>query len=306
VLHPYCNDPAGDRLRTDIREVRMRKVSGGDDQADVLWTREGTYQGVHYVFDRAGDMVRKASPGGGDASDLELIWDANHRLAESRRDGKSTYYGYDPLGRRVFKRNPTETTWFFWDGDALLGEVKQANDAEDAAPVWVDNVASLIEVKRRQRRLEKLHGGVREYVYYPRSFVPLALIESPGMPAANTESRPVVDLRPSAHSGPGSKLPPEDSYQQVTIVVALSDQQSKSVSAKTAKRTIQIRAALDAEMGTLGSVSLGEENSKPNSVADPEAIATGQSAAVVSTLGSGQMVLGSLGAGAGVPEPPNG
>ncbi len=176
VLHPYYNDPAGDRLRTEIREVRMRKVAGGDDQAELLWTREGTYQGVHYVFDRAGDMVRKGSPGGGDASDLELIWDANHRLAESRRGGKSTHYGYDPLGRRVFKRNPDETTWFFWDGDALLGEVKQANDAEEAAPVWVDNVASLIEVKRRQRRLGKLHEGVREYVYYPGSFVPLSLI----------------------------------------------------------------------------------------------------------------------------------
>lgn len=176
VLHPYYNDPAGDRLRTEIREVRMRKVAGGDDQAELLWTREGTYQGVHYVFDRAGDMVRKGSPGGGDASDLELIWDANHRLAESRRGGKSTHYGYDPLGRRVFKRNPDETTWFFWDGDALLGEVKQANDAEEAAPVWVDNVASLIEVKRRQRRLGKLHEGVREYVYYPGSFVPLAVV----------------------------------------------------------------------------------------------------------------------------------
>ncbi|HYQ51801.1 MAG TPA: hypothetical protein VES70_15425, partial [Pseudomonas sp.] len=45
-----------------------------------------------------------------------------------------------------------------------------------AAPVWVDNVASLIEVKRRQRRLGKLHEGVREYVYYPGSFVPLSLI----------------------------------------------------------------------------------------------------------------------------------
>lgn len=303
VLHPYYNDPAGDRLRTEIREVRMRKVAGGEDQAELLWTREGTYQGVHYVFDRAGDMVRKGSPGGGDASDLELIWDANHRLAESRRGGKSTHYGYDPLGRRVFKRNPDETTWFFWDGDALLGEVKQANDAEDAAPVWVDNVASLIEVKRRQRRLGKLHQGVREYVYYPRSFVPLALIEGPEMQSANTENKPDVDLRPSVHSGADSKLPPEDPYPQTRIAVALSDHQSKSVSANTVKRTIPIRATLAGEMGTLGSVSLGAENSKPNSATDPEAIATVKSAAAVSSLGSGQIVLGSLGAEAGGGEP---
>jgi len=207
VLHPYYNDPAGDRLRTEIREVRMRKVAGGDDQAELLWTREGTYQGVHYVFDRAGDMVRKGSPGGGDASDLELIWDANHRLAESRRGGKSTHYGYDPLGRRVFKRNPDETTWFFWDGDALLGEVKQANDAEEAVPVWVDNVASLIEVKRRQRRLGKLHEGVREYVYYPGSFVPLSLIV--GETAQPAEVKPVYQAMEDGVglTSSGSKTP---------------------------------------------------------------------------------------------------
>ncbi|MDV9042920.1 RHS repeat-associated core domain-containing protein [Stenotrophomonas sp. RAC2] len=172
----YFNDPAGDRLRTEVKQVQARKVVGGDDDDLTTWTREGTYQGMHYVFDRAGDLVRKGVPHGDAPDDLTLIWDANHRLAESRRNGQSTYYGYDPLGRRVFKRNSTQTTWFFWDGDALLGEVQQANDAEEAAPVWVGNVASLVEVRRRQRRLEKLHERVREYVYYPGTFEPLALL----------------------------------------------------------------------------------------------------------------------------------
>jgi len=176
----YFNDPAGDRLRTEVKRVQARKVVGGDDDGLTTWTREGTYQGVHYVFDRAGDLVRKGAPHGDAPDDLTLIWDANHRLAESRRNGQSTYYGYDPLGRRVFKRNPTQTTWFFWDGDALLGEVQQANDAEEAAPVWVGNVGSLVEMRRRQRRLERLHERVREYVYYPGTFVPLALFSQCG------------------------------------------------------------------------------------------------------------------------------
>ncbi|UQA72384.1 type IV secretion protein Rhs [Stenotrophomonas maltophilia] len=172
----YFNDPAGDRLRTEVKQVQARKVVGGDDDDLTTWTREGTYQGVHYVFDRAGDLVRKGAPQGDAPDDLTLIWDANHRLAESRRNGQSTYYGYDPLGRRVFKRNPAQTTWFFWDGDALLGEVQQANDAEEAAPVWVGNVASLVEMRRRQRRLERVHDRVREYVYYPGTFVPLVWV----------------------------------------------------------------------------------------------------------------------------------
>ncbi|WP_245228264.1 RHS repeat-associated core domain-containing protein, partial [Xanthomonas bromi] len=176
-IERFFNDPAGDRLATRVQQVQLRKVVGGDDEQQVQWTREGTYDGVHYVFDRAGDLVRKGSPNGPEPDDLELVWDANHRLAESRKAGQTTHYGYDPLGRRVFKRNPTHTTWFYWDGDALLGEVRQAHDAPDAAPVWVGNVANLIEVKRRKEKLAKLHERTREYVYYPGTFVPLALVE---------------------------------------------------------------------------------------------------------------------------------
>ncbi|WP_022973176.1 DUF6531 domain-containing protein, partial [Xanthomonas maliensis] len=175
-IERFFNDPAGDRLATRVQQVQLRKVVGGDDAQQVQWTREGTYEGVHYVFDRAGDLVRKGSPHGPAPDDLELRWDANHRLAESSKAGQVTHYGYDPLGRRVFKRNPTHTTWFYWDGDALLGEVKHANDDPDAAPVWVGNVANLIEAKRRKEKLAKLHERVREYVYYPDTFMPFALL----------------------------------------------------------------------------------------------------------------------------------
>ncbi|MGH8084846.1 MAG: RHS repeat-associated core domain-containing protein [Lysobacter sp.] len=185
----YLNDPAGDRLNTRVSQVQMRRTANGGDHGDVLWTREGSYDGVHYVFDRAGDLVRRGEPGRmDDAGTLELRWDANHRLAESRRDGQATRYGYDPLGRRVFKRNPTHTTWFFWDGDALLGEVQQANDEPDVAPVWVGNVANLLEVKQRQAKLKVLHLQAREYVYYPTGFMPLAVIDAQ---AANKD-RPAV------------------------------------------------------------------------------------------------------------------
>ncbi|WP_312736858.1 RHS repeat-associated core domain-containing protein [Stenotrophomonas sp.] len=211
----YFNDPAGDRLRTEVKQVQARKVVGGGDDDLTTWTREGTYQGMHYVFDRAGDLVRKGVPHGDAPDDLTLIWDANHRLAESRRNGQSTYYGYDPLGRRVFKRNPTQTTWFFWDGSALLGEVRQANDAELAVPVWVGNVASLVEVRRRQRRLERLHEAVREYIYHPGTYAPLALLDpgiaiTPSEVAATGEAQRIgvvlsAEMTPSSISGAGAR-----------------------------------------------------------------------------------------------------
>lgn len=180
-IERFFTDPAGDRLRTEIKQVQARRIVGGESDAQGTWTREGTYQGVHYVFDRGGDLVRRGSPQGG-SDDLTFVWDANHRLAESTKDRVTTDYGYDPLGRRVFKRNRSCTTWFFWDGDALLGEVQQANDEDEVVPIWVGNVASLVEVRARQQQLSRLHERVREYVYCTKSFVPLALIE-PGKTA---------------------------------------------------------------------------------------------------------------------------
>ncbi|WP_196479723.1 RHS repeat-associated core domain-containing protein, partial [Xanthomonas translucens] len=234
-IERFFNDPAGDRLATRVQQVQLRKVAGGDDDQQVQWTREGSYDGVHYVFDRAGDLIRKGSPAGPEPDDLELLWDANHRLAESRKAGQTTHYGYDPLGRRVFKRNPTHTTWFYWDGDALLGEVKQAHDEPDAAPVWVGNVADLIGVRKRQDKLKRLHERTREYVYYPGSFVPLALIEKeqcaaplelaqlatssisqisqPDAPAvakhALTDSRGSDSTQPPTPSAPADMSPPQ-------------------------------------------------------------------------------------------------
>jgi len=242
----YFNDPAGDRLRTEVKQVQARKVVGGDDDDLTTWTREGSYQGMHYVFDRAGDLVRKGVPHGDAPDDLTLIWDANHRLAESRRNGQSTYYGYDPLGRRVFKRNPTQTTWFFWDGDALLGEVQQANDAEEAAPVWVGNVASLVEVRRRQRRLEKLHERVREYVYYPGTFVPLAWAEF---------------VKYDEKSAPAAEAPGHLDPMRKGVLDALSIDASDAGKRKVAASTTSRPPG--SALGQLGGSLLGQSRPRP-------------------------------------------
>jgi RHS repeat-associated protein len=74
----------------------------------------------------------------------EFIWDANGRLVESVSDGKKTLYQYDPLGRRISKETDGVVTRFYWDGDALLGDVTG--------------------------------DDTREWVYYPGSFEPLAML----------------------------------------------------------------------------------------------------------------------------------
>jgi RHS repeat-associated protein len=180
----FLNDPAGDRLQTRMLQREMQQASGGDRQTETLWTREGVQDGRHYVFDRVGNLIQSGKVGsesaGSDAS-MQLRWDANQRLIESHNAGQTTRYGYDPLGRRVFKRTSAHTTWFFWDGDALLGEVTQANDEPRFSHLWSgDNVFDLIAMRKKLNTLQALHTHVREYIYYPDSFVPLALIAPRG------------------------------------------------------------------------------------------------------------------------------
>lgn len=142
VLHEFFNDPAGDRLIT--------QVSGSGSASTVLgrndeWRRQGSYQGAHYRFDRAGNLTHKQDG----VQLLELAWDANQRLSASRRTGKDgqpqvTTYAYDPLGRRLYKETAGQRIWFGWDGDAMT--------------------------------LDVIDGQAREFTYRPETFEPLAVL----------------------------------------------------------------------------------------------------------------------------------
>ncbi|AZD73465.1 RHS repeat-associated core domain-containing protein [Pseudomonas chlororaphis] len=152
-LKRFFQDPVGDRLTTRVRE-------------DGLWRREGWYEGVLYRFDAAGNLLERRDErqleGIEAPKTLALEWDANQRLVRSRTrptfgGGEAgtveTAYGYDPLGRRVFKRTGNDWTGFGWEGDALVAE-----GADDASQELAQ----------------------REYLYYPGGFVPLVLVDGQG------------------------------------------------------------------------------------------------------------------------------
>ncbi|WP_431258058.1 RHS repeat-associated core domain-containing protein [Roseateles chitinivorans] len=147
-LKRFFQDPAGDRLTTGVK------------QADGEWRREGWCEGVHYRFDAAGNLIERrderqleAAQAANEPKTLALEWDANQRLVRSRArstfgevlEEPATDYGYDPLGRRIFKRTLDRTTRFGWEGDSLV--------------------------------FEQLATAPREYLYRPGSFVPLALLD---------------------------------------------------------------------------------------------------------------------------------
>ena len=167
----YLNDPAGDRLRTRIVETCKQQIVGGDVEQNE-WIREGDYEGTYYRFDRVGNLVERRDQ----ERDLHLVWDANQRMVESWADGAVTRYGYDPLGRRLFKETRDKRTVFYWDGDTLVGEVLAGTNLLKEPRLSAEgNVVELAE--RRERKDGGAVQKFREYVYYPETFEPLALID---------------------------------------------------------------------------------------------------------------------------------
>jgi len=103
-----------------------------------------TYEDNHYHFDAAGNLIER----NGDKGTTRFEWDENDRLTvANHEDGSQTRMIYDSQGRRISKQTGGLKTYFTWDGDCLLSE--------------------------------NIYGkGSREFVFYPDSFVPLAIIDT--------------------------------------------------------------------------------------------------------------------------------
>lgn len=162
ALRQFVQDAAGNHLQTQTRNVN--DSTGG-------WFREGQHHGVRYVFDRAGELrQRRAMQDDGEKEDF--TWDDNRQLIAVRKGDSLVRYGYDGLGRRVFKQTASETRWFYWQGDALVGETVAATQEPLAALSIFDTGGRL----KRQKAQAQLFSTLREYLYYPGGFRPLALL----------------------------------------------------------------------------------------------------------------------------------
>jgi RHS repeat-associated protein len=171
-LKQFIQDPAGDRLATRVVDIPEQHVVGGANIPGE-WFREGYYEGNYYRFDRAGNLTHKQDhkvrkQKSGPIRKTNLGWDANQRLVHTETDGTKTYYGYDPLGRRLFKRTGTRQTCFGWDGNAMVAE-------------WVVELSNQKPLKTPASPTPKADSwdelSFREYLYYPGNFKPLAMIE---------------------------------------------------------------------------------------------------------------------------------
>ncbi len=166
ALRQFVHDAAGNHLHTRVQAV---------DDSPGGWFREGVHEGVRYVFDRAGELRQRRNLHTGEAKE-DFLWDENRQLIAVRKGEDQVRYGYDALGRRVFKQTPDETRWFYWQGDALAGETV-TRTAASLAPLSLFDTGG--RIKREQAQAALFHR-MREYVYYPGTFRPLALLTQEG------------------------------------------------------------------------------------------------------------------------------
>jgi RHS repeat-associated protein len=157
----YTYDPMG-RIIESIDPLHHVRQHTYDPAGDLLshlpdtqkGLRAATHQGRTYRYDAAGNLVERTVETQNLASQrapsTRFQWDENNRLRTVRTpDDTVVRMAYDTIGRRHRKSVNGERTFFAWDGDALLAE-------------WQDGQTA------------------REYVYYPGTFEPLALIDSDG------------------------------------------------------------------------------------------------------------------------------
>ncbi len=149
----FTHDPMG-RITEALDPERRVHRYGYDPAGDLLdhlpdtghSLRSARHNQTEYRFDTAGNLAERRN---GDGL-TKFAWDEQNRLINARTpDDHRIDMTYDALGRRHIKAVNGERTFFNWDGDALLSE-----QFEDGAP--------------------------REYVYYPGTFEPLALIDGDG------------------------------------------------------------------------------------------------------------------------------
>jgi RHS repeat-associated protein len=146
-------DPLGRITQYRDPEQRVRRFSF-DPAGDLLEHLPDTGQslrtahlnGIEHKYDAAGNLVQRRQG----VALSRLDWDAQNRLTCVRTpDDRTIRMTYDALGRRRVKAVNGERTFFAWDGDALLCERFEDQQA-------------------------------REYVYYPGTFEPLAVIDGDG------------------------------------------------------------------------------------------------------------------------------
>ncbi|ECV5098643.1 hypothetical protein F2K02_22835, partial [Salmonella enterica subsp. enterica] len=201
-VESFVYDAAGNRLREEIRSRHpgtgsdtpeqnnnpdTEQQNGDDGWRCHAWLKDDRDNPLEHEYNRNGQMVarRRRKPGSWQREVIteRLEWDVRGQLVRLCSDTQETRYGYDGLGRRVFKKtvktgeNTAALRWFWWEGDALMAEAQETADPTETCTAACDIQLPGSEQARKAKLTQLAQGlTLREYVYYPYSFEPLALI----------------------------------------------------------------------------------------------------------------------------------
>ncbi|MCG5055327.1 MAG: RHS domain-containing protein [Myxococcales bacterium] len=127
VIDLRMPDAVGNLFR--MRDRGDRKYGPSGELLEATG-REGV---TRYAYDIEGNLIRKEEPGG---RVWTYAWNGAGRLAKVvRPDGAEVTFGYDPLGRRVWKQWRHKRTRWIWDGNVPLHEwVERVGEEGEEGP----------------------------------------------------------------------------------------------------------------------------------------------------------------------------
>jgi RHS repeat-associated protein len=153
--------------------------------AGQLLESKGSGGVTKYGYDAEGNLAKKTQPDGGEWT---YEWNGAGMLVKVvRPDGKTVEFGYDALGRRVWKKYGTKTTKWMWDGNVPVHEWVEVDPAVEDPASQQEAVAWDVGLVDRKHLLSKRSaqgppppeesgtaGAPITWVFEPESFAPLA------------------------------------------------------------------------------------------------------------------------------------
>ena len=164
-------DAVGNLFKTSERRDRKYGPAG---QLLESWGPGGV---TRYAYDPEGNLTLKVLP---DGTRWQYQWNAAGMLAKVvRPDGRDVEFGYDALGRRVWKKYQGKTTKWMWDGNVPVHEWVEVDPARGAEPA-PETLAEAQNAGLRQRAVDLAKRASQgppaaiTWVFEPDSFAPAA------------------------------------------------------------------------------------------------------------------------------------
>ncbi len=184
-------DAVGNLFKTEDRSDRKYGPAG------QLLEAKGPKGVTRYEYDAEGNLIQKTEPGD---KTWRYEWNSAGMLAKVvRPDGAEVTFGYDPLGRRLWKSFKEKTTRWVWDGNVPVHE-------------WVEENEDYIEVTEESVPAAGAQGGVPQR----EAMVSGSSAQGPPSGARGTKDTPIAWLFDAESFAPSGKLIGEDAYSIVT------------------------------------------------------------------------------------------